>query len=225
MPTWLSSSEDYLLPAERKLNGELLGIESQIATLNKEKNNVLSRISSENILKGLLYEKGTPLEMAVLQALKLLGFEVSQYKDSDSEFDAVFVCDEGRMLGEVEGKDSKAINIDKLRQLEMNIHEDLEREDVLEPAKGVLFGNAYRLTQPSERGDFFTRKCLVAANRSQTALIRSTDLFSVARHLSAGKDARFAKKCRSAILKAVGIVEFPDIPKPKVSLTTDVASD
>ena len=83
-------------------------------------------------------------------------------------------------LGEAEVKDSKAINIDKLRQLEMNIHENLERHEVNTPAKGVLFWNAYRLQELGERSEFFTTECVSAANRSQTALVRTTDLFRVA---------------------------------------------
>jgi hypothetical protein len=56
----------------------------------------------------------------------------------------VFESEEGRLIGEAEGKDNKAINVDKLRQLSMNIHEDIQREEVTTPAKGVLFGNGYR---------------------------------------------------------------------------------
>jgi len=106
----------------------------------------------------------------------------------------------------------------------MNIHEDFARDEIDEPAKGVLFGNAYRLTPPEERGDFFTQKCLTSAKRSQTALVRTTDLFAVTRYLSIKKDARFAKKCRTAILSGVGIVEFHEIPEPKSITSTDVES-
>jgi hypothetical protein len=61
-----------------------------------------------------VYEKGALLEQAILQALRLIGFEAEQYRESDSEFDVVFVSPEGRCLGEAEGKDNRAINIDKL---------------------------------------------------------------------------------------------------------------
>ena len=54
-------------------------------------------------------------------------------------------CSEGRCIGEAEGRDNRAIGIDKMRQLEVNVLEDLSRDEVSEPAKGVLFGNAYRL--------------------------------------------------------------------------------
>lgn len=161
----------------------------------------------------MLYEKGKPLEAAILKSLKILGFESSKYRASDSEFDVVFESREGRLIGEVEGKDNKAININKLRQLEMNIHEDFSRDEVNDMAKGVLIGNAYRLLPPEERGDFFTEKCLIAANRSKTALIKTTDLFYISRYLSARVARVFAEKCRKAILETVGIVVFPNIPE------------
>lgn len=47
---------------------------------------------------------------------------------------------------------------------------------------------------------------------SQTALVRSTDLFDVAKYLSGKNDKRFAKKCRNAILSSVGLVAFPIVP-------------
>jgi len=139
-------------------------------------------------------------------------FTVSHFEDSDSEFDVVFESKEGRLIGEAEGKDNKAVNIDKLRQLEMNMHEDFAREDIEQMAKGALIGNAYRLSEPKERGDFFTTKCLTAASRSGTALISTVDLFYVAKYLSEKGDKTFSRKCRQAIIKTTGVIKFPDIP-------------
>ena len=145
--------------------------------------------------------------------MQLLGFAASNYKDSDSEFDVVFQSPEGRFLGEAEGKDNNMIGIDKLRQLEMNIHEDLSREEFIEPAKGVLFGNAYRLSAINERVEFFTEKCQKSAKRSGTILVRTPDLFRVAQYLSGETDQKYAQACREALLNAEGeIVQFPEPP-------------
>lgn len=181
-----------------------------------EKEETLEKIRQLKKLRNLLFEKGKPLEFSILDALKILGFSVSQYEDENSEFDAVFESEEGRLIGEVEGKDNKAINIDKLRQLALNIHEDLQREEVAEPAKSVLFGNAYRLAPLNERQNPFTDKCISAAVVSSTALVFTPDLFMVARYLHDNKNARFAKQCRKSILSAVGRVTFPEIPKISV---------
>lgn len=95
----------------------------------------------------------------------------------------------------------------------MNIHEDLAREEVIEPAKGVLFGNAYRLSPAEQRGEFFTDKCHMAAKRSNTILVRTPDLFKVAKYLSRKADKNYAKACRKAILESPGeIVQFPEQP-------------
>ena len=93
----------------------------------------------------------------------------------------------------------------------MNIHEDYSREEVTDIAKGVLIGNAFRLLPIEDRGEFFTEKCITSANRTNTALVKSTDLFFVAKYLTYKKDKVFAKKCRNAILKTTGIVTFPPI--------------
>lgn len=163
-------------------------------------------------MKRLLYEKGKPLESAIHTALEIMGFTVTHFEDSESEFDVVFESKEGRLIGEAEGKDSKAINVDKLRQLEMNIHEDFAREEVEDMAKGALIGNAYRLIEPEEREEFFTAKCLTAANRSGTALVSTIHLFDVAQYLSGKKDKAFSKKCRKVIIETIGVVKFPEIP-------------
>ena len=89
-------------------------------------------------MKRLLYENGKPLEDAIRITLEMMEFRVEHFENSESEFDVVFESKEGRLIGEAEGKDNKAINISKLRQLEMNIHEDFERDEVSDMAKGVL---------------------------------------------------------------------------------------
>lgn len=40
-----------------------------------------------------------------------------------------------------------------------------------------------------------------------------SDLFKVAMYLKDNKDAKFATKCRKAILNAFGLVNFPDTPE------------
>ncbi|MCP4259798.1 MAG: hypothetical protein GY774_20140 [Planctomycetes bacterium] len=214
-PDWAKIS-DYSLPQEAKLLQDLVAIEAELESLENRKEQLKSHLLKENLPRRLLYEKGKPLEIAVLQALSLIGFSATSYQDDDSEFDVIFKCTEGRFIGEVEGRDSKAINIDKLRQLEMNIHEDFERDEVSEMAKGVLFGNAYRLKPLNERRKFFTDKCMKAAARNGTALVRTPDLFKIVQYLSGIDDYQFARQCREKIFSTVGrVVEFPEPPISK----------
>jgi len=217
-PDWAKNSV-YKLQQETVATQRLLKIEKRIKEVQVEKELVLDQVKSLGRLRHLLFEKGKPLEYAILDALDTIGFNVSQFENGESEFDAVFESKEGRLIGEAEGKDNKAINIDKLRQLALNVHEDLERSEVNEPAKSVLFGNAYRLLPLNERPEPFTQKCLSASVTSSTALVFTPDLFKVAKYLKDNKNARFATKCRKAILNTVGLVKFPDIPKQEDQIT------
>lgn len=212
-PDW-AGGDDLLVGRERELRQAILAIDREVEAALMRKADLSKELTAEGKLRGLLYENGKPLESAILVALRLLGFEAEPFKDAQSEFDAVFVSPEGRFLGEAEGKEGKAVNIDKLRQLEMNIQEDFEREGATEYARGVLFGNAYRLQTPEARPkDFFTAKCLTAARRSQTALVRTPDLFFAARYIRDTNNQMYAQQCRRAILEQGGkVVQFPAVP-------------
>lgn len=210
-PSWTAQSVFALKP-ETKLRVELLEIERQVELAQLKKEETIEAISSITSIRGLLYEKGKPLEAAIIRALHILGFKAASFKHSDSEFDVVFESFEGRLIGEAEGKDTKAVNVDKLRQLSMNIHEDLQREEVSLPAKPVLFGNGFRLDEPQLRADPFTEKCHSAAATSSTALIATADLFACVQYLMAEQNENFANLCRQAILSSTGRVSFPQPP-------------
>ncbi len=173
----------------------------------------MEKVKAAGGLRTLLYEKGKPLERAILEALEILGFKAEQYKEGRSEFDVVLESGVDRLLGEAEGKDSKPINVDKLRQLAMNIHEDLQREEVSAPARGVLFGNGYRFMPPGERGAQFTEKCIIAAQSSSTALVTTSDIFAAIQYLTSQDDDGYAKQCRDAMLTGTGYVRLPSPPE------------
>lgn len=215
-PEW-AKADQYTLNKEKEVRSQLLTTETKLEKLQAKKEALIDDLDEVGKLRWLLYEKGTPLEFSVLEALRVIGFKAENYEDDKSEFDAVFESKEGRLIGEAEGKDNKAINVTKLRQLALNIHEDLEREDIEAPAKGVLFGNAFRLKPLDEREATFTDKCISAAKTTSTALVCTTELFKAAHYLSNNKDANYATSCRAALLETVGKVEFPKIPKVKKS--------
>lgn len=221
-PTW-ASAPTYALTKEQGLRSELMEAERLLEAAQTQKEDAVERLRDAGRLRGLLYENGKPLEAAIIEALELMGFSAAPYKQGASEFDVVFECSEGRLLGEAEGKDNKAINIDKLRQLMMNIQEDLQRDEVSSPAKGVLFGNGYRLSEPHKRTQQFTEKCIAAAQSSNTALIATTDLYRSVQYISDNTDFEYSKLCREAILKGVGIIALPEPPNPprEVNLSDD----
>jgi hypothetical protein len=214
-PLWAAESE-YMLAQERVLKLKLLEAERRVEEAQRDKEALQEAVISAGTPRALLYEKGKPLEIAIVEGLKTLGFTAAPFKDGASEFDVVFECADGRLLGEAEGKDTKAVNVDKLRQLAMNIHEDLQREEVTAPAKGVLFGNGYRLTPPSERNTQFTDKCITAATSQVTALMSTSSLFKAVKYISDHQDNEYASRCRTAILGGIGLVEIPEPPNLQV---------
>ena len=154
----------------------------------------------ETKLRDLLFEKGKTLENAIGIALEILGYKAENYNDGNLELDHIVTSPEGdRFIGEAEGKDTSAINIDKFRQLAVNIQEDLQRDEVENPAIGILFGNGFRLTRPSERAEQFTTRCINTAKSSNCTLVRTIDLFRVAKYVKESKDENFTKSCREVI--------------------------
>lgn len=211
-PDWVAD-DSYSLAAERKLQSEISVITTKLISLEERRRGLEDELGRVGSIRGLLYEQGKPLEEVVRSALQTMGFAATNLKEADSEFDVVFQSPEGRFIGEVEGKDNKAVNIDKFSQLERNLNEDFAREEVVDFAKGVLFGNAYRLKAPLERKDPFTEKCITAAKRLGAALVCTKDLFEPCRYLSEVDDPDYAAACRQAILTTTGaVVAFPSPP-------------
>lgn len=211
-PDW-THDDTYRVPEEASIELRIKEVTEEILKFEEQQRTLEVQLEGAGGLRRLLFEQGKPLEHAVLQALECFGFDATSFKADGSEFDAVFSSPEGRFIGEVEGKDSKAINIDKFSQLERNLSEDFAREGVDQFAKGVLFGNAYRLQPLVGRENFFTEKCRTAAVRLGVALVRTPDLFAPCRYLKSQDDSDYARRCREVILATVGdIVVFPDPP-------------
>jgi len=211
-PSWAGEAS-YRLPKEAVLASQILDAQRRLEEIETEKRKLQQDLEQAGSLRRLLYEQGEQLEAAILEALRLMGFTANALSDGDSEFDAVFTGVEGRFLGEAEGKDNRAVNIEKFSQLERNLHEDFEKAGVSQYAKGVLFGNGFRLTPPCDRAESFTDKCFTAAKRTKVALIRTSDMFEPARYLKSHEDTDYARRCREAIFAAEGaVVAFPGIP-------------
>ncbi len=213
-PLWVKRA-DLVTSQEANLLKMIGDKEKEVQRLKEEEQALRADLKKEQQLKNLLFETGKPLEAAVIRALHALGYSAENYDDGELELDQVILSPEGeRFIGECEGKDNSAINIDKLRQLSENIQADLQRTDVQKPAIGILFGNGFRLTLPADRQEQFTHKCLASAKRD-TILVRTTDLYPVARYVLETQDQGFMKLCRDAIAASIGgVVQFPNVPKP-----------
>ncbi len=209
-PDWISQPE-YSTPRIKEKAGESLKVQSEAREIAKRQEELERELAEAHLLQSLLYGQSKKLEQAVLYALELMGIKASNYHNDGSEFDVLFDIDGIRMLGEVEGKDNTAINIDKISQLERNVSEDFHREDISEYAKGVLFGNPQRLTAPTQRTVAFTEKCVASAARNHFALVLTASMFAPASYLESTDDPDYASRCRKALLEDDGsVVAFPE---------------
>jgi hypothetical protein len=209
-PAWVSN-EIYRGKREHSINQEFENNIKEIETIQLKNQMLEMELEKEKQLKDLLFEQGKPLEDAVILALKILGYSAENYDDGKLEMDQIIISPEGnRYIGENEGKDTKDINVTKFRQLVDALNADFARDEVTEKAFGILFGNAERLKDPSERTLDFTEKCKSGAERERIALVKTIDLYKVAKYLKENEDLEFAKSCREAIHNGLGkIVQFP----------------
>lgn len=210
-PEWLNR-EEYFTRRYAEIQNYISAAEKQIAELQERKDSLQISLDEEHGLSALLYETGKPLEHAVSKALKILGYtQAENYNDGRLELDQVIISPEGdRFIGECEGKDNTAINIDKFRQLNDSLYEDFQREEIQVKAYGIIFGNPQRLLEPEKRTLFFTEKCVNNAKREGVGLIKTIDLFYAAKHVADTGDTDYARRCRQAIKEQLGqVVVFP----------------
>jgi len=217
-PDWMNIDK-YRLIKEIEIRKQIKTKNNEISKLNKELSSLFDQLEKENELKALLYESGKPLENAVISALRILGYSAENYNDGTLELDQIILSPEGqRFIGECEGKDNRAIDITKLRQLSDAINEDFERDEVEDEAFGLLFGNPFRLTKLEERDEPFTTKCLQAAKRRNIGLIVTSELFNVCKYLKHTNDTKYMLQCRKIIYNGLGgIIKFPPIPKKSIA--------
>ena len=211
-PDWCKS-KNFILEGEKKLICRIAEIEKETLKLKEEHDSSIQDLEKQTLPRVLLYKTGNILESAVIDAIETVGFKAKRYSKNELDFDIVFESAEGRCLGEVEGKDNKSIDINKFQQLERHISEDFARSEITEPAKGVLFGNPFRLIEPDNREQPFTNKVHQAAKRTGTALVHTPDMFPLVKYLKCKSDPSLAKHVREAIVETKGeMVKFPDVP-------------
>ncbi|MDD4505210.1 MAG: hypothetical protein PHE60_02415 [Sulfurospirillaceae bacterium] len=211
-PDWVHETQ-FQLSIEQKYLDEIVKLEDKIVNIQLQIEKKQVELEKNSLSKKLLYENGKPLEYAIIDALQIIGFKAENYDDGKSEFDIIFESEEGRFIGEAEGKDNSAIAITKFRQLESNILDDFERDEINEHAKGVLFGNPFRLMHPNERKEFFTQKAIDSAKRSGIVLVNTHEFFEVVKYLKNTNDTQYARIIRECFKSSKGeIIKFPKIP-------------
>ena len=99
-----------------------------------------------------------------------------------------------------------------------HLNEDLGRPEITEPAKGVLFGNPFRLTEPNNREQplFTVRVHLSCKTNLEQHWFTRLTMFPLVNYLKCNSDPTLSKQIRKAIVESEGeIVKFPDVPSMK----------
>lgn len=220
-PDWMSADE-FLSPSISTVSSEIASLDEERRRLDDQRSDLLDRLKEHKQLQLLLFGKGPALERAVRRALRIMGFDAQPYRDAESEFDAIIRDGDVRLIGEFEGRDNSAINIDKMSQLERNVAEDFAREEIESYARGVLFGNPQRLTHPASRKEDFTVKCRTSAERNRFSLVLTADMFLPVTYLEETNDSTYAAQCRETVVSTEGaVVRFPDVPSAVVTRSED----
>lgn len=220
-PKWLESDENYSINISENIKSELENIYKEINELNEKKETLNQNLKKEEQIKDLLFENGKPLENAIIEALRILGYEAENIYIDNNETDILAKSPGGEIFCcEAEGKDNNAIDITKFRQLLDHIVIYKKHIEYKSNVNGILFGNAYRKEELANRAEeYFTEHCLQGAISNNFILIKTTDLFFVIRDIKNCNDnekiEEYKKKCREAILNSKGkIVTFPKIEIP-----------
>lgn len=200
MPEWVS---EIKLLKEDEFETKLEEVESSIQKLKEQKSKIEQEKQDYIKIKGLLYGGGHNLEDLVRDVLRKLGFEnVRSIRKSEFEVDVVFEYEGNIFIGEVEGKDNRAIDKDKVGQLVTTFAEFSKHQEDCIPDRGFLFGNGYRLVPPEERGLGFTEGAIKTAKNLNCVLIETKDLYEVAKIIQECADEDYCKKIRSLLMNA-----------------------
>lgn len=200
IPEWVSGIK---LPKEDEFETKLEEVEGSIQKLKEQKSKIEQEKQDYTRIKGLLYGGGHNLEDLIRDVLKKLGFEnVRSIRKSEFEVDVVFEYEGNIFIGEVEGKDNRAIDKDKVGQLVTTFAEFSKHQEDCVPDRGFLFGNGYRLIEPEKRGLGFTEGAIKTAKNLNCVLIETKYLYEIAKVIQEGADEEYCKKIRNLIIEA-----------------------
>jgi hypothetical protein len=173
-PSWLQNYR-ALVPdlADSEHQEEMLI--AQLQKLGKQLDSIQQQKAERGKYLKLLYEQGKfQLEPVVRDAFSLFGFTVTDADPSDGLLES----EEGTAILEIEGKDDSAINIDKYSKLLNYVIND-EEQTQQGRKQGILVGNGFRLTDPAERAQQFTKEVVGASKNTRFCLLTTQTLFEL----------------------------------------------
>lgn len=199
-PNWI---EEFNLPGENTIDKTINSIQEDIDKLQLKKEEAQNQKSEIVKFKKMLYEQGSELELVIIDAFRLFGFNAENRKLADLEHDIIFHSEEGKGIAEIEGKNNDSIHVGKMDQLNRAVDEDFELTE--EFAHGILIGNHFRFKKPDDRGEPFTNKVKIIAEKKRFGLLTTTEIYKAVSYiLEHPSNDEFKRKCREAILTSEG---------------------
>lgn len=195
-PSWM---EKIRVPSEDADRESLNALLEKVSKVQAEYETALNVFEEKTRVKKLLYEKDEPLEEAVKEAFKELGFTLTRKDDKDW----IASSDYGEAILEVTGSVG-SIDIDKLRQLLNYLIDDYKESGV--EKKAILVGNHFVNDTAEARKEPFTEKVLGEADVHKMCLLPTVELFKIICYLREGKVK--ADDIRKKIVETVGIFEL-----------------
>lgn len=200
-PEWCKGKK-YIISGEKNLESRIKKQNKRINVLNKKVDELILQKTNLTDFRKLLYEKGPQLERVVRRAFEVIGFNVSRFIKEDMEHDIILESEEGRIIGEIEGKDNDAIHINKFDQLNRVIDEDFKDKGLY--SEGILIGNAYRMMLIKERKKTFHEKVIISAKRKNIGLISTVELFNAVKKILSSSNNKIKKEFRMQIFNSLG---------------------
>ena len=180
-PKWLDEYE-VQLETLNPFRSELERLDREINTLESRKQEILEKMEATMRLVDLLVEIGLGLASAARTGMDTLGFECSPsgIAEDGHTFDLLLEDKNARRaVIRAASDDSGPIHVTEIEKLV----EAIESRKLRVRPKGILIGNASRLTPPTERDQWFDPECLDLARRHDFCLIPSFELFTAVCHV------------------------------------------
>jgi hypothetical protein len=167
----------------------------------KTKVELQTKLKAISIVEKLLYGNDRELRDAVIEALRIFGFNANALPDGPQQDIDV---SSGSFQGMVEVKGLKShADRDDMRALLDYYDNNIGKQPNL---KGIFVVNHYREAQPDQRGDPYTRDALEIANRKEFCLLTADDIyFAVERALN---EDGVKEEMRKRITQGVGLTSL-----------------
>ena len=161
-------------------------------------------------MRRLLFEQGRPLESAILEALRLFGFEAKPFSDGESELMLSLSVLRADALERPKVKTIKPLTLTSLVNWSATCRKICSRRSN-RLCEGRFVRKRLSVTATAGAGQFLYRKVHISAQRALASTVHTPDLFAPAKYLKENpSDLEYAKHCREAIFRSEGeIVTFP----------------